>query len=362
MTEFDEPDEDSLDVDVDYDHDILLVAGSRPEVARLAPVARAFESVGRIRAITVATGCDPMAVHEAYEALGVPADVTVHSARAARPEPGGRRGGAAHPARRPARRPRPVGDHGARRRDDRGRGRAGGVLAADPRGPRAGRGGHGRPALPVPAGGEPARHRPAGLAVPHHRRCGARQPDRAELDPRRRHDGREPRASRPALRRARPPGADAGDAAGAGGPGPSRLPRRSREPAGAAGPRAGHRGRRVRPARCARRRAPAGAARAGGRGPYGAGVGAARADHGEHASSSPTTRSWSTDAPGLGTPAVLVDGPHIPQPGDSIRSILSPAVWTRCGRCWPSARARSRRRRTGWRRCGSSRRWRGCSG
>jgi len=61
----------------DYDHDVLLVAGSRPEVARLAPVARAFESVGRIRAITVATGADPMAVHEAFEALGVPADVTV---------------------------------------------------------------------------------------------------------------------------------------------------------------------------------------------------------------------------------------------------------------------------------------------
>jgi len=33
-----------------------------------------------------------------------------------------------------------------------------------------------------------------------------------------------------------------------------------------------------------------------------------------------------TDAPGLGTPAVLVDGPHIPEPGDSIRSITSPAV------------------------------------
>jgi UDP-N-acetylglucosamine 2-epimerase (non-hydrolysing) len=75
MTEFDEPDEDSLDDD--YDHDILLVAGSRPEVARLAPVARAFESVGRIRAITIATGCDPMSVHEAFEALGVPVDVTV---------------------------------------------------------------------------------------------------------------------------------------------------------------------------------------------------------------------------------------------------------------------------------------------
>jgi UDP-N-acetylglucosamine 2-epimerase (non-hydrolysing) len=77
MTEFDEPPEDSLDVEDDYDHDILLVAGSRPEVARLAPVARAFESVDRIRAITIATGCDPMSVHEAYEALGVPVDVTV---------------------------------------------------------------------------------------------------------------------------------------------------------------------------------------------------------------------------------------------------------------------------------------------
>ena len=39
MTEFDEPPEDSLDVEDDYDHDVLLVAGSRPEVARLAPVA-----------------------------------------------------------------------------------------------------------------------------------------------------------------------------------------------------------------------------------------------------------------------------------------------------------------------------------
>ena len=77
MTEFDESSEDSLDVVDDYDHDILLVAGSRPEVVRLAPVARAFESVGRIRAVTIATGCDPMAVHEAYEALGVPVDVTV---------------------------------------------------------------------------------------------------------------------------------------------------------------------------------------------------------------------------------------------------------------------------------------------
>ena len=77
MSEYGDDDpQDALALD-DYDHDVLLVAGSRPEVARLAPVARAFEAVGRIRAITVATGADPMAVHEAFEALGVPADVTV---------------------------------------------------------------------------------------------------------------------------------------------------------------------------------------------------------------------------------------------------------------------------------------------
>src|SRR5689334_7785391 len=76
MSEFGDPDEDALALD-DYDHDVLLIAGSRPEVARLAPVATAFESVGRIRAITIATGPDPMAVHEAFEALGVPADVTM---------------------------------------------------------------------------------------------------------------------------------------------------------------------------------------------------------------------------------------------------------------------------------------------
>jgi UDP-N-acetylglucosamine 2-epimerase (non-hydrolysing) len=74
MTEYD-PNLGSLP-DQDHDHDVLLVAGSRPEVARLAPVATAFNDVDRIRALTVATGPDPMAVHEAFEALGVPADVT----------------------------------------------------------------------------------------------------------------------------------------------------------------------------------------------------------------------------------------------------------------------------------------------
>ena len=74
MTEFDPP---SIVLPVqDHDHDILLIAGSRPEVARLAPVATAFADADRIRALTVATGPDPMTVHEAFEALGVPADVT----------------------------------------------------------------------------------------------------------------------------------------------------------------------------------------------------------------------------------------------------------------------------------------------
>jgi len=74
MTEFD-PDRGSLP-EQDHDHDVLLIAGSRPEVARLAPVATAFGNADRIRALTVATGPDPMTVHEAFEALGVPADVT----------------------------------------------------------------------------------------------------------------------------------------------------------------------------------------------------------------------------------------------------------------------------------------------
>jgi UDP-N-acetylglucosamine 2-epimerase (non-hydrolysing) len=75
MTEY----EASLDAlpDPGYDHDILLVAGSLPEVARLAPVSTAFAEADRIRALTVATGPAPMSVHEAFEALGVPADVTV---------------------------------------------------------------------------------------------------------------------------------------------------------------------------------------------------------------------------------------------------------------------------------------------
>jgi UDP-N-acetylglucosamine 2-epimerase (non-hydrolysing) len=75
MTEYD-PLDGSLP-EQDHDHDVLLIAGSRPEVARLAPVATAFATADRIRALTVATGADPMTVHEAFDALGVPADVTL---------------------------------------------------------------------------------------------------------------------------------------------------------------------------------------------------------------------------------------------------------------------------------------------
>jgi len=74
MTEF-EPPLGPLP-DHEYDHDVLRIAGSRPEVARLAPVATAFVDADRIQALTVATGPDPMSVHEAFEALGVPADIT----------------------------------------------------------------------------------------------------------------------------------------------------------------------------------------------------------------------------------------------------------------------------------------------
>lgn len=62
---------------LDYDNDILLIAGSRPEVARLAPVATAIAQADRFRAITVATGADPMSVDEAFEAFGVPTDITL---------------------------------------------------------------------------------------------------------------------------------------------------------------------------------------------------------------------------------------------------------------------------------------------
>jgi len=73
----------------EHDHDVLLVAGTRSEVARLAPVATAFADADRIRAVTVATGPDAMSVHEAFEALGVPADVTMLVREPMAPHPAG---------------------------------------------------------------------------------------------------------------------------------------------------------------------------------------------------------------------------------------------------------------------------------
>jgi UDP-N-acetylglucosamine 2-epimerase (non-hydrolysing) len=56
--------------------EVLLIAGSRPEAARLAPVASAMEASGRVTPVTVAGGADPMRVHDAFEALGAPPGVT----------------------------------------------------------------------------------------------------------------------------------------------------------------------------------------------------------------------------------------------------------------------------------------------
>ncbi|MFG1633775.1 UDP-N-acetylglucosamine 2-epimerase [Pseudonocardia alni] len=77
MTVFDPTSGDVSGFPPDHEHDVLLIAGSRPEVARLAPVAGAVAAADRIRGITVATGPDPMSVHEAFEALGVPTDITI---------------------------------------------------------------------------------------------------------------------------------------------------------------------------------------------------------------------------------------------------------------------------------------------
>jgi UDP-N-acetylglucosamine 2-epimerase (non-hydrolysing) len=58
-------------------HDVLLVAGSRAEAARLAPIVTAMLRAGRIEPVPVAAGQDPMVVHDALEGMGVPAAVTL---------------------------------------------------------------------------------------------------------------------------------------------------------------------------------------------------------------------------------------------------------------------------------------------
>jgi UDP-N-acetylglucosamine 2-epimerase (non-hydrolysing) len=88
MTDFD-PETGAIAEVHEHDHDVLLIAGSRPEVARLAPVATAFAMADRIQALTVATGTDPMSVHESFEALGVPVDVTQLMREPPPPHPAG---------------------------------------------------------------------------------------------------------------------------------------------------------------------------------------------------------------------------------------------------------------------------------
>ncbi len=58
-------------------HEVLLVAGSRADVARLAPITRAIAGAGRIHPTTVAAGADPITVLDAFESLGVEADITL---------------------------------------------------------------------------------------------------------------------------------------------------------------------------------------------------------------------------------------------------------------------------------------------
>lgn len=61
----------------------ILIAGTPEDGAVLAPLATAIAARGQARPVLVATGMDPMSVHEALERLGSPADVTllVHGSR-----------------------------------------------------------------------------------------------------------------------------------------------------------------------------------------------------------------------------------------------------------------------------------------
>ncbi|MGQ0483658.1 MAG: UDP-N-acetylglucosamine 2-epimerase [Pseudonocardia sp.] len=68
---------DPLGAPPDYPPEVLVLAGSRPEAARLAPVATAMADQGRVEPVVVAGGSDPMRVHDAFEALGVPPEITL---------------------------------------------------------------------------------------------------------------------------------------------------------------------------------------------------------------------------------------------------------------------------------------------
>src|SRR2546421_5741599 len=57
--------------------EVHLLAGTRPEAIKLAPVAAAIRDAGRMRPVLVATGQHPTMVAEALAALGEKADVTL---------------------------------------------------------------------------------------------------------------------------------------------------------------------------------------------------------------------------------------------------------------------------------------------
>jgi UDP-N-acetylglucosamine 2-epimerase (non-hydrolysing) len=67
--------------------EVHLLAGTRPEAIKLAPVAAAIRDAGRMRPVLVATGQHPTMVAEALAALGERADVTLRLDRATGSQP-----------------------------------------------------------------------------------------------------------------------------------------------------------------------------------------------------------------------------------------------------------------------------------
>ncbi|GGM65089.1 non-hydrolyzing UDP-N-acetylglucosamine 2-epimerase [Dactylosporangium sucinum] len=57
--------------------EVLLIAGTRPEAIKLAPVAAAMRAAGRLSPVLVASGQHPAMVAQALAAFGVEADVTL---------------------------------------------------------------------------------------------------------------------------------------------------------------------------------------------------------------------------------------------------------------------------------------------
>jgi UDP-N-acetylglucosamine 2-epimerase (non-hydrolysing) len=67
--------------------EVHLLAGTRPEAIKLAPVAAAMRGAGRLRPVLVATGQHPTMVAEALTALGERADITLQLDRATGSQP-----------------------------------------------------------------------------------------------------------------------------------------------------------------------------------------------------------------------------------------------------------------------------------